>query len=107
MHKVINLLGLLGLIILAWSSPAFANEAPTIVTGTENLLDAALGWFLRLVPVACGCFIAWHALGKQLNEGDPAQAALHSRAMRNALIAGIIAESAAGIVKTVLSFYGG
>jgi len=107
MRKVFGLLSLLSLFILAGSSPVLAAETPTIVTGTKNLLDTAVGWLMILIPVACGCIIAWHAFAKQLNEGDPAQAALHSRAMKNALIAGAIGISATGIVKAVLSFYGG
>lgn len=83
-----------------------ANE-PGIVTGTKNLLDAAMTWLLILIPVGCAAVIAWHAFLKQLNEGDPAQAQIHNRAMKSALIAGAIGISASGIVKAVLGFYGG
>lgn len=94
-------------LILAFTPIALAEGEPGIVTGTKNLLDAAMIWLLILIPVGCACVIAWHAFLKQLNEGDPAQAAVHNRAMKNALIAGAIGISASGIVKAVLSFYGG
>ncbi|NLK51461.1 MAG: hypothetical protein GX295_03295 [Syntrophomonadaceae bacterium] len=88
-------------------TPIVLADDPGIVTGTKNLLDAALGWLLILIPVGCGCVIGWHAFCKQLNEGDPAQATTHNRAIKNALVAGAIGMSASGIVKTVLAFYGG
>lgn len=94
-------------IITLFSPIALSTDTPGIVTGTKNLLDAALGWLLILIPVGCGCVIGWHAFCKQLNEGDPAQATTHNRAMKNALVAGAIGMSASGIVKAVLAFYGG
>jgi hypothetical protein len=93
-------------LLLIFTPVALAVGEPEIVTGTKNLLDAALGWVLLLIPVGCAMIIAWHAFCKQLNEGDPAQAALHNRAMKNALVAGAIGMTAAGTVKIVLAFYG-
>lgn len=93
--------------LFVFTPAALAEGEPGIVTGTKNLLRAALSWLLILIPVGCGAIIAWHAFLKQLNEGDPAQAAIHNRAMKNALIAGVIGVSASGIVTAVLAFYGG
>lgn len=99
---------LLSLLLVVFISPAvLAAGEPEIVTGTKNLLNAAMTWLLILIPVGCAVMIAWHAFLKQLNEGDPAQAQIHNRAMKSALIAGAIGISASGIVKAVLSFYGG
>lgn len=94
-------------LMLVFTPVALAEGEPGIVTGTKDLLDAALTWVLILIPVGCACVIAWHAFVKQMNEGDPAQAAIHNRAMKNALVAGAIGMSAAGIVKAVLAFYTG
>ena len=91
--------------ILLFAPVAFAATDPGIVTGTKDLLEAATNWLLLLIPAGCGCVIAWHAFVKQMNEGDPAQAAIHNRAMKNALVAGAIGMSAVGIVKAVLAFY--
>ncbi|HBQ26674.1 MAG TPA: hypothetical protein DD791_09815 [Syntrophomonas sp.] len=93
--------------ILISTPVTLAAGEPGIVTGTKNLLDAAMTWLLILIPVGCACVIAWHAFVKQMNEGDPAQAAIHNRAMKNALVAGAIGISASGIVKAVLAFYTG
>lgn len=99
---------LITLILVLFTTPVvLASGEPGIVTGTKNLLDAAMTWLLVLIPVGCAAVIAWHAFLKQLNEGDPAQAQIHNRAMKSALIAGAIGISASGIVKAVLSFYGG
>lgn len=81
------------------------SAEPGIVTGTEALLQDALTWVLILIPVGCGCILAWHAFCKSLNEGDPAQAGIHNRAMKHALIASAIGMSAAGIVQAVLAYY--
>ena len=93
--------------ILLITPVALAADEPGIVTGTKNLLNAAMTWLLILIPLGCAVFIGWHAFLKSLNEGDPAQAQIHNRAMKGALIAGAIGVSASGIVKTVLGFYGG
>ena len=98
---------LITLALMLVCSPAMAAGEPEIVTGTKNLMDAAMTWLLVLIPVGCAAIVAWHAFIKQMNEGDPTQAAVHNRAMKNALIAGAIGISASGIVKAVLSFYGG
>lgn len=94
-------------LMLVFTPVALAEGEPGIVTGTKNLLEAATSWLLVLIPVGCSCVIAWHAFVKQMNEGDPAQAAIHNRAMKNVLVAGAIGISAVGIVKAVLAFYAG
>lgn len=91
--------------VIFFPSWALAANTPDIVTGTEALLDSMLTWLLILIPVGCAAAIAWHAFLKQMNEGDPAQAAIHNRAMKNALIAAAIGISASGIVKALLAFY--
>lgn len=86
-------------------TPVAAADDPAIVTGTKNLLDSVLLWLLMLIPGGCAAMIGWHAFCKQLNEGDPAQASIHNRAMKNILLAGAIGVSALSIVKVVLAFY--
>lgn len=103
--KKISLVFILAVILLP--VPVLAAGEPGIVSGTVNLLNAATSWLLGLIPVGCATMMGWHAFLKQLNEGDPAEAAVHNRAMRNILIGGIIGMSVTGIVKAVLSFYGG
>ncbi|CFX16416.1 Uncharacterized [Syntrophomonas zehnderi OL-4] len=93
-------------LLITCPTNAFAAGEPGIVTGTKNLLEAATTWLLILIPAGCATMIGWHAFVKQMNEGDPAQAAIHNRAMKNALIAGAIGVSAVGIVKAFLGFYG-
>ncbi len=107
MKKIIYRVILTLALLLVFAPVTLAAGEPGIVTGTKNLLDAALTWVLVLIPVGCACVIAWHAFVKQMNEGDPAQAAIHNRAMKNALVASAIGMSAAGIVKAVLAFYTG
>lgn len=94
------------IVFLLLMSTAALAETPGIVTGTNNLLQDALTWILILIPVGCGCVIAWQAFCKQLNEGDPTQASIHGRAMKKALITSAVGMSAAGIARAFLSYYG-
>jgi len=91
--------------ILAFPSYVFAADEPAIVSGTLDLLEAATGWLLVLIPAGCATMLGWHAFVKQMNEGDPAQASIHNRAMKNILIGGAIGVSAISIVKAFLAFY--
>ena len=106
-YRLLFITSVIATLSLLFTPAVFAAGEPGIVTGTKNLLDAATNWLLLVIPVGCGCVIAWHAFCKQLNEGDPAQAAIHNRGMKNALIAAAIGISATGIVKAVLAFYSG
>lgn len=93
--------------VFTYPLTVLAAGEPGIVTGTKELLEAATTWLLILIPVGCATMLGWHAFVKAMNEGDPAQAAVHNRAMKNVLIAGAIGVSAVGIIKAVLSYYGG
>lgn len=92
-------------ILLAFARAAFAAEQPQIVTGAVNLLNDATSWLLGIIPAGTGAAIGYHALMKQMNDGDPATAAGHNRAMRNVLIGGAIGESAVGITKAFLAYF--
>ncbi|QGP94106.1 hypothetical protein MGLY_35310 (plasmid) [Neomoorella glycerini] len=95
-------------ILLAFARAAFAASGqPQIVTGAVNLLNDATSWLLGIIPAGSGAAIGYHALMKQMSDGDPATAAHHNRAMRNVLIGGAIGESAVGITKVFLSYFGG
>ncbi|ABY93726.1 MULTISPECIES: hypothetical protein [Thermoanaerobacter] len=78
---------------------------PTLVTGAFKLLNDALTWILYLIPAASGAAIGYHALMKQMSDGDPSVTAAHNRAIRNVLIAGAIGMSAASLVKVVLAYF--
>ncbi|MBO8129278.1 MAG: hypothetical protein H0Z39_08795 [Peptococcaceae bacterium] len=83
----------------AWAAP------PQLVTGAQNLLNDVLTWLLWLIPAAAGAAIAYHALVKQLSDGDPSTIASHNRAMKNVLIGAAIGWSASGLVKWFLSYF--
>lgn len=93
------------MIIFVIVQPVAAADDPTIVTGTEALLKAALGWLLGLIPAGAGCVIGYHALAKQLNEGDPGKVSQHNQAMKNTLIGAAIGMTAAGTVAAILAFF--
>lgn len=63
---------------------------PTIISGAFNLLNDALTWILYLIPAASGAAIGYHALMKQMSDGDPSVTAAHNRSIKNVLIGGAI-----------------
>jgi len=93
------------LLFLLILTPTALADDPQIVSGTKELLSDALTWILILIPVGCGCVVAWHSFCKQLNEGDPTQASIHARAIKKALIISAFGMSAAGITTAVLAYY--
>lgn len=92
-------------VVLAFPGYVSAANEPGIVSGTLELLEAATSWLFVLIPSGCATMLGWHAFVKQMNEGDPAQAGIHNRAMKNILIGGAIGISAVSIVKAFLAFY--
>jgi hypothetical protein len=78
---------------------------PTIVTGAFNLLNDALTWIPYIIPAASGAAIGYHALMKQMGDGDPSVTAAHNRSIKNVLIGGAIGMSAASLVKVFLSYF--
>jgi len=80
---------------------------PDFISDVLRLLQAVLNWLLVLIPAAAGAAIGYHALMKQMEEGDQGQAAQHNRAIKNILVAGAIGVSAAGIVTVILGFFTG
>jgi len=78
---------------------------PTLVTGAVNLLNDALTWILYIIPAASGAAIGYHALMKQMGDGDPSVTAAHNRSIKNVLIGGAIGMSAASLVKVFLAYF--
>jgi len=80
---------------------------PDFINDVLRLLQAILTWLLILIPAAAGAAIGYHALMKQMEEGDQGQSAQHTRAIKNILVAAAIGMSAAGIVTVILGFFTG
>lgn len=80
-------------------------ETPDFINNALLLLQAVLRWLLVLIPAAAGAAIGYHALMKQMEEGDQGAAAQHNKAIKNILVAGAIGVSAAGIVSAILAFF--
>jgi hypothetical protein len=103
--KAANVLTMGVLFAIVFAPPALAAGEPTFVAGAQKLLNDVTNWLLALIPASAGAAIGYHALMKQLSDGDPASAAVHNRAMRNVLVAGAIGMSAVSIVKVFLSYF--
>lgn len=88
------------------ASPTFAKIAnSTLVVGTKNLLNDTLSAVLVLVPIAAALAIAWANYQKKGME-EPAEIAAKDKLIKRIMFAAILAFTAAGLVKTVLSYYG-
>jgi hypothetical protein len=103
--KVRVMLPAVVLFTFTFAPPALAAGEPNFVAGAQKLLNDVTNWLLALIPASAGAAIGYHALMKQLSDGDPASAAVHNRAMRNVLVAGAIGMSAVSIVKVFLSYF--
>jgi hypothetical protein len=90
--------------ILMTATPTFAADN-VLVTGTKNLIDDALKWVLFLIPPAAAARIAYINWTKKGTE-EPAEIAAKDKLIKKYLIAAVVGELSALIVKLVLSYYG-
>jgi hypothetical protein len=89
--------------LLSIATPAWA--AITFLSDTTTLVQAIATWMLVIIPVAAGAMLAYYALMKMFNEGDPQVAMRANHAMKNVVVAAVIGESAAGIIAGITSYY--
>jgi hypothetical protein len=68
-------------------------------------VQAIATWLLVIIPVAAGVMLAYYAVMKMMNEGDPQIAMRANHAMKNVVTAAVIGESAAGIITGITSYY--
>lgn len=78
---------------------------PNVVSGAINLLNAASGWLLALVPLAGGVMVGYHAIMKAMSDGDYQAVEQHNRGMRNVIVAAAIGEAAMGLVKFIIPYF--
>lgn len=79
---------------------------PAFVTQIVNLLNAILTWILIIIPVSGGTMIGWHALQKQMADGDAGEIADREKKMKDILKTTVIAFIGAGVVKALAAFFG-
>lgn len=107
-HKIINRLvaaaPLAAALFVAVAPDVFAAP-PQLVTGATNLLNDATTWLLGLIPVGAGAALGYHAVQKQLSDGDPNSVAQINHKMRNVLVGGAVGESAVGLTKAFLGYF--
>ena len=84
--------------LLSIAAPAWAAAGISFLTDTTTLVQAIATWMLVIIPVAAGVMLAYYAVMKMMNEGDPQVAMRANHAMKNVIIAAVIGESAAGII---------
>jgi hypothetical protein len=89
--------------LLSIAAPAWADI--TFLSDTTTLVQAIATWLLVIIPVAAGAMLAYYALMKMFNEGDPQVAMKANHAMKNVIIAAVIGEAASGIIAGITSYY--
>lgn len=95
---------LVSLLMLSSNTSFVYAAQPKIVSGTVSLFQSVSTWLLLIIPVGAGAFAGYHALQKSLTD-DQAVIAEKNKLIKNTIIGAIIAETADGLVTTVLSFY--
>jgi len=105
--RVMKLTSFFTFLMIVAAPSAFASEQnpPDFVSDGERLAKDALNWILILVPVTCATWLGYHAWMKSMADGDPGAIAERNKKMKNVLIGSIIAEGAAGIVRSVLGYF--
>lgn len=106
MKKVKRIL-LLTLVLTTFSTAAHAADTPVIVSGFQTLLGDVSTWLLALIPTASAAMVGYHALMKQMSDGDPSVASSSNKSIKRVLIGGAIGTSAAGLTKAFLTYFGG
>jgi hypothetical protein len=89
--------------LLSIATPAWADI--TFLADTTTLVQVIATWLLVIIPVAAGVMLAYYALMKMMNEGDPQIAMKSNHAMKNVIIAAVIGESAAGLIASITGYY--
>jgi len=102
-EKAYHVLVLSTMTLMTMASPVYAGQ-PKVVSGTVALFSAATGWLLVIIPVGAGAVLGYTALQKSLTD-DHAVLAEKNKMMKNVLIGAAFAETAAGLVTTILAFY--
>ncbi|MDA5110975.1 hypothetical protein O3V59_21815 [Brevibacillus thermoruber] len=90
--------------ILMTATPTFAADN-VLVTGTKNMLNDVLKWLLILIPATAAVAISYQNWLKKSTE-EPAEIAAKSKLIKKYMVAAVIGECSAAIVKLVLSYYG-
>jgi hypothetical protein len=88
-----------------WTIATPAQADIGFLTDITTLVNAIATWLLIIIPVAAGVMLAYYALMKMANEGDPQTASHSNRAMKNVIIAAVIGEAARGLISGVTSYF--
>lgn len=103
-QSLIRYISVTALFYLSIVSPSHA-ATPNIVSGAQRLAQDALTWVLILVPVTAGTMVGYHAWMKSMADGEPGAVAERNKKIKQTLIGGVVAESAAGITQLILSYF--
>ncbi|MGE7828545.1 hypothetical protein [Paenibacillus sp. NPDC093718] len=101
--KTLRIFMIFSIISLFAATPIFASQ-PKIVSGGIELVKAATGWLMLLIPVTAVCMFVWHAWMKSLADGEGGQVAERNKKMKNVIIYSAIALGGTGLVNLLLGY---
>lgn len=81
-------------------------QQPEFLSQLVNLLNTVLTWILVIIPISGGTMIGFHALMKQMSDGDAGEIASRDKKMKDILKTTVIAFIGAGVVKALAAFFG-
>jgi drug/metabolite transporter (DMT)-like permease len=105
MKKYERLFQVLVMAFVLWTIATPAWAAIGFLTDVTTLVQAISTWLLIIIPVTGGVMLAYYAIMKMMNEGDPSVAAHSNRAMKNVIIAAVIGMAAMGLISGITGYF--
>ena len=101
--KVLLLVMLLFIALLGKSVFATSLEDSILVTGTENLVNAIIGWLTGIGITICGGYFIYYVYCLKTN--DEGERRRNMQNIKTTLIAMILITTGLAVINTILSFY--
>ena len=101
--KVLLLVILFFIALLGKSVVATSLEDSILVTGTENLVNAIIGWLTGIGITICGGYFIYYVYCLKTNDEGERRRNIHN--IKTTLIAMILITTGLAVINTILSFY--
>ena len=103
MLKIICITILLFVLIINKNISATSLEESTLVTGTENLVSAIIGWLTGIGITICGGYFIYYVYCLKTN--DEGERRRNIQNIKSTLIAMVLITCGLALIDTILGFY--
>ena len=101
--KVLLIAILLFIALMSKGIFATSLEDSILVTGTENLVNAIIGWLTGIGITICGGYFIYYVYCLKTNDEGERRRNIHN--IKTTLIAIVLITTGLAIINTILSFY--